>query len=212
MHITIVLFDGVDLLDVGGPYEVFLTASRLASRRGTKPPFTVSTVTTDGLPVASFGGMKLSPHTSVAEIEQRPSVLLVPGTIDLDGPLNDAALLTSITELATDADIVASVCTGAFLLAEVGLLQDRPWTTHWEDIDVLADRSDSLAGQRRVRWVDEGNVVTSAGLSSGIAMSLHLVDRLASRDLAVQTAHQLEYDWTPDDPSCADWSGAEPRS
>lgn len=208
MHITIVLFDGVDLLDVGGPYEVFLTASRLASKRGTKPPFTVSTVTTDGLAVTSFGGMKLSPHASAAESEQTPSVLLVPGTIDLDGPLNDAALLTSITELAAGADIVASICTGAFLLAEVGLLKDRPWTTHWEDIDALATRSDSLLGQRGVRWVDDGSVVTSAGLSSGIAMSLHLVDRLAGRELAVQTANQIEYDWTPGDPSCLDWSGA----
>jgi transcriptional regulator GlxA family with amidase domain len=97
----------------------------------------------------------------------------------------------------TDVLLVASVCTGAFILGELGLLDDRPWTTHWEDVDVLSPRVKG-EGRPGVRWVDSGRVVTSGGLSSGIAMALHLVERLAGRELAVRTARQIEYDWDPE--------------
>ena len=194
MRIAILLYDGVDLLDSGGPYEVFLTAARLAVRDGAQPPFEVLTVTPDGGPITAYGGLRLTPHTDAAgarEIE----VLIVPGTTDVDGALADEALLASIARLREHSAIVASVCTGAFLLARLGLLTDRAWTTHWEDIDVLAQTLGPAGARRDVRWVDEGAEVTAAGLSSGIAMSLHLVDRLAGRELAERTARQLDYAW-----------------
>jgi transcriptional regulator GlxA family with amidase domain len=100
-----------------------------------------------------------------------------------------------IAATARDCELVASVCTGAFLLAAAGLLDGQPATTHWEDqadlraafpqVEVLSDR----------RWVDNGRVVTSGGISAGMDMSLHLVERLAGRELAVSTARQMEYDW-----------------
>ena len=121
----------------------------------------------------------------------------MPGTTDIDGALADDALLTSIARLREHSAIVASVCTGAFLLARLGLLTDRAWTTHWEDVDTLAQTLGPGGARREVRWVDEGAEVTAAGLSSGIAMSLHLVDRLAGRDLAERTARQLDYTWDP---------------
>lgn len=123
-------------------------------------------------------------------------LIVVPGTIDLDRVLADERLHGALQAATRRAELVASVCTGAFLLGALGLLEDRPWTTHWEDVDALAERVNGGA-TRSVRWVDADSVVTAAGLSSGIAMALHLVDRLVGRDLAERTARQLDYDWDP---------------
>jgi transcriptional regulator GlxA family with amidase domain len=92
--------------------------------------------------------------------------------------------------------VVASVCTGAFLLAKTGKLTGKQVTTHWEDIDDLKEMFPSIDVLSTLRWVDEGSFVTSAGISAGIDMSLHLVERLHSRKLAQRTARQLEFDWT----------------
>ncbi|MDY7099714.1 MAG: DJ-1/PfpI family protein [Actinomycetota bacterium] len=197
MRIGILLFDGVDLLDAGGPYEVFLTASRLAGRDGDPAPFEVVTFTVDGAPVTAYGGMGLVPGASAADVGAL-DVVIVPGTIDLTALLADAALLDTIRSLASGSPITTSVCTGAFLLAGAGVLTDQPWTTHWEDVDDLAARLGPAGATRGVRWVDAGDVVTAAGLSSGIAMALHLVDRLAGRDLAERTARQIDYEWAPE--------------
>jgi transcriptional regulator GlxA family with amidase domain len=196
MRIAIVLYQDVDLLDCGGPYEVFLTATRLALRDGDPAPFEVVTVTPSGQAVTAYGGLSLTPHcdwAAAGEIE----VLVVPGTTEIDRALGDEALLACIDRLRAGAKIVASVCTGAFLLAKLGLLEERAWTTHWEDVDLLAQALGAAGARRDVRWVADGAIVTAAGLSSGIAMSLHLVDRLAGRELAERTARQLDYDWDP---------------
>jgi transcriptional regulator GlxA family with amidase domain len=197
MRIGILLFDGVDILDAGGPYEVFLTANRLAVRDGRPAPFEVVTISADGRPVTVYGGLGVSPAANAADAGPL-EVVMVPGTVDLTGPLADEALMSTIAELAAGATITTSVCTGAFLLAAAGVLTDQPWTTHWEDVDDLTGRLGSAGATRGVRWVDAGDVVTSAGLSSGIAMALHLVDRLAGIDLAERTARQIDYEWAPD--------------
>lgn len=194
MRIGIVLYEGVDLLDVGGPYEVFLTASRLAVRAGGSAPFDVLTVGVGAELVNAYGGMGLLPQAALGDVDL--DVLIVPGTIALDPVLADERLHAALGAATRSTALTASVCTGAFLLGALGLLDDRPWTTHWEDVDALSQK---VRGQatRAVRWVDAGSVVTSAGLSSGIAMALHLVDRLAGRDLAARTSRQLDYDWDP---------------
>ncbi len=94
------------------------------------------------------------------------------------------------------SDITASVCTGAFVLGRLGLLEGIGWTTHFEDLPALAEMVSSDRGIV-APWVDEDSIVTAGGLSSGIAMALHLVDRLDGRDLAVRTAHQIQYAWEP---------------
>ena len=86
--------------------------------------------------------------------------------------------------------------TGAFLLAKAGLLDTKLATTHWEDVDDLKTMFPAVTVRSGVRWIDEGSVVTSAGISAGIDMSLHLVERVASRELALRTARQMEFDWT----------------
>ncbi|RMU72604.1 ThiJ/PfpI protein [Pseudomonas syringae pv. aptata] len=95
--------------------------------------------------------------------------------------------------------MVAAVCTGAFLLARTGKLAGKQVTTHWEDIDDLKEMFPSVDVLSTLRWVDEGSFVTSAGISAGIDMSLHLVERLHSRELAERTALQMDFDWTEND-------------
>lgn len=196
MRIGILLFEGVDLLDSGGPYEVFLTASRLTQRDGAPAPFEIVTLTTDGAPVTAYGGLILTPGSSLAAVGAI-DLLLVPGTTDLSSPLADTELIEAVRTLSADAELTASVCTGAFLLAKAGLLGEKKWTTHWEDIDLLAETVGAQGAVRHRRWVDAGEIVTSGGLSSGIAMALHLVARFAGRELADRTARQIEYDWNP---------------
>ena len=197
MRIGIVVFEQVDLLDVGGPYEVFLTASRLVERDGGEAPFEVLTLGLTGEPVAAYGGLRLIPQATLADSGPL-DVLVVPGAIRIDDVLADAALAAAIGKAAATAGTVASVCTGAFVLQSLGLLEDRPWTTHWEDVPDLMARAGG-GGEAWIRWVDAGEVVTSGGLSSGIAMALHLVERFAGRDLALRTARQIEYEWDPQD-------------
>jgi transcriptional regulator GlxA family with amidase domain len=198
MRIGIVVFEQVDLLDVGGPYEVFLTASRLVERDGGEAPFEVLTLGFSGEPVAAYGGLRLTPQSTLAEAGSL-DVLVVPGAIAIDEVVADTGLVGAVGAAAERASVVASVCTGAFVLGALGRLEGRPWTTHWEDVEALAAGLQGAgAGEAWVRWVDTGEVVTSGGLSSGIAMALHLVERFAGRDLAVRTARQIEYEWDPD--------------
>jgi len=195
MRIGIVVFDQVDLLDVGGPYEVFLTASRLVVRDRGEPPFEVLTVGVGPDPVEAYGGLALTPQATLADCGPL-DVLVVPGAIKIDDVLADPRVMTAVAPVARAAPVVASVCTGAFVLGALGLLDGRPWTTHWEDVEMLSGRI-GARGEGWVRWVDSGEVVTAGGLSSGIAMSLHLVERFAGRELAVKTAKQIEYEWDP---------------
>jgi len=196
MRIGILLFDGVDVLDAGGPYEVLLTANRLRERSRGSAPFEVITISPDGSAVTAYGGLGLLPHAAAADSGPL-DVVVIPGTIDLDAALGNAGLIDVIESLATVSQITTSVCTGAFLLDAVGLLNDGPWTTHWEDIDSLAQTAPAANAQSGVRWADAGNVITAGGLTAGIDMALHLVDRLVGIELAEQTARQLDHHWSP---------------
>ena len=195
--VAILLFEDVDLLDVGGPYEVFLTAARLTERVGDGPAFDVVTVSPDGFPVTSYGGMGLVPQMAADQLEVA-DVVVIPGAIAIKDVSSRLDVRAAVQHLVDLAKVTTSVCTGAFLLGDQGLLNDISWTTHHEDVDDLADHINSADGKSHVRWIDTGDVVTAGGLSSGIAMALHMVDRLHSRELAVKTAAQIEYVWDPE--------------
>ncbi len=197
MRIGILLFDEVDLLDFGGPYEVFLTASRLMARQGHGRAVEVRALSLDGGPVTAYGGVGLIPDGPLSP-DLELDALIVPGAIAITDLVADSALVESVRRAAAGVPIMASVCTGAFLLGAAGLLDGRPWTTHWEDVDDLAVSVGVEGATRDVQWVDSGEVVTAGGLSAGIGMALHLVDRLLGRDLAVATARQIDYAWDPE--------------
>ncbi|SEJ11790.1 DJ-1/PfpI family protein [Demequina mangrovi] len=194
---VMLLFDGFDLIDAGGPYEVLLTASRLLERDGLEPEFEVVLATPGGGDVAAYGGMTLTRLADSDEIAEC-DLLLVPGTIDVACALGDTLLMQTVERLAAASSMTASVCTGAFLLARAGLLGERPSTTHWEDLSDLAACGEVQEVVGGVRWVDAGSILTSGGLTSGMHLALHLVARLSSEDLALRTARQLDMDWSPD--------------
>ena len=186
MRIGLLVFEGCDAMDVVGPYEVLLTANRLRERAG-RPA--LAEVVTVGEPCRVFGGLAVTPSCSVEQAGGL-DVLIVPGAIDIEAATPDAAL----TSLAGRTQVLASVCTGAFFLRRAGLADDVVLTTHWEDVEQL--RATGADVRDDVRWVDEGTVVSSGGISSGIAMALHLVERFADRELAEATARQIDYVWT----------------
>lgn len=195
-RVGMLVFDGFDVLDTGGPYEVFLTASRLAERDGDAPSFSVELVSPTGADVVAYGGMTLTNLAAVTD-QSRYDVVVVPGTINVPRALANPEIGAAVSRMATLGTLTTSVCTGAFLLAGQGILDGLPATTHWEDVEGLrqAGIADARAG---VRWVDTGAVVTSGGLTSGLHMALHVVARIVGEEMARRTARQLDMDWSPD--------------
>lgn len=197
----VLLFDGCDLLDVAGPTEALLTADRLRRRGGGPGLVELRPIAVDDRAITVPGGLGLTaPTTAAAPLDPPPepgAVLLVPGMVDIELALADPALIAAVARLAATVTVTASVCTGAFLLAAAGLLRGQPATTHHEDLAALAARDDVGRAVPDRRWVVGSGVVTAGGLASGLDLGLHLVERLADRDLAVRTAAQLEYLWDP---------------
>ncbi len=195
-RIALLAYPGCDLLDLGGPYEVFITANRLAARASKPEPFALSVATPDGGATTVLGGLGVVPHGRASDLPAL-AALVVPGAVAIDQALRDRDLVAAVTELAARSDRVASVCTGAFLLAEAGLLVDRVATTHHEDRGTLAARPDvgQVLGDARV--VDAGTVLTAGALTCGIDLGLRLVALLAEVDLAVAVAANLAHPWEP---------------
>ena len=195
LDIAILLFPEVEVLDFAGPFEVFSVASRIA-RDWPQAPFRVSTVAAQRQPVPARHGLPVLANFS---FDERPPVdlLIVPGGI-VDQPMGDPATLAWLASATRQAALTASVCTGAFLLAKLGLLDGRTVTTHWEDIPELRSAYPALTVVEDVPYVDEGRIVTSAGISAGITMSLHLVGRILGVAAAQATARQMQYDWNPE--------------
>ena len=206
MQVGIYVFDEVEVLDFAGPFEVFSTAARLIQRDGGNAPFEVVLLAATADPVRARAGLQVLPHHTLAD-HPKLDVLIVPGgvvTAELDRPrLSDWIMAQSL-----QVKVLASVCTGAFLLERAGLLNEREAITHWEDIDDLRRVSHDSGSLVKVlanqRWVEAKPAVhhggvcrlfTSAGISAGIDLSLHLVAELATPELARRTARQMDYDW-----------------
>jgi transcriptional regulator GlxA family with amidase domain len=110
--------------------------------------------------------------------------------------LNKKQVTDWILDQSTKVQIVASVCTGVFLLAKAGVIYDHEVTTHWEDINDLQIQYPKLRVKQYVRWVEQGKIITSGGISAGIDMSLHLVKLMSSHQHAIATAKQMEFCWS----------------
>lgn len=194
-NVGVLLFDGVALLDVAGPFEV-LTRARLEpgveSRRTEEGAlFEVFTVAKTSEPVTATGGIVLVPRHSFADAPPI-DLLLVPGGFGTRPLLQDAETVEWIRTTAASARRTASVCTGALLLARAGLLDGRRATTHWGAFGLLSSLAKDVAVDRDARFVDDG-VMTSAGVASGVDLALHIVETLFGRAVADETARYLEY-------------------
>ncbi len=183
-RVGVLAFPGVTLLDVAGPAEVLAEANRYGAR------YEVVTYSADGLPVRTSTGIRLEADAAVADAAGLDTVLL-PGSDALaTGPL-DPALVAAADELTRGVPRIASVCTGAFLLAAIGRLDGRRATTHWRFADVLARRHPRVTVEPDAIFVTDGPVATSAGVTAGIDLLLGLVEGDHGPDLAREVARSL---------------------
>jgi transcriptional regulator GlxA family with amidase domain len=187
--VAIFIHDGVELLDFSGPGEVFAAAN-------SRQAFDVYTVAAAPDAVVSQGFVTIKPQYTFANCPP-PDIIILPGG-RTEVPLGDAAVIQWIKDASPKAEVVMSVCTGAFLLAKAGLLDGREATTHWSAIESLRQEAPKTTVRENRRFVDNGKVVTAAGVSAGIDASLHVVDRLLGREVAQRAARYMEYKWQPE--------------
>ena len=198
-NVGIVIFDGVEVLDFTGPFEVFsrtrLVSGQEARRSEESAPFKVFTVAKSREPITAIGGLVVVPHHAFAEAP-RIDLLVVPGGFGTRPLLNDQETLDWLRRLAAGARQVTSVCTGALLLAKAGLLAGKRATTHHLALDLLESLNAGVKVERGLRVVDDG-VITSAGVASGIDMAFYVVEALFGREVADETARYIEYRRVP---------------
>ena len=189
MNIGIYIYDQAEVLDFSGPFEVFSVANRLANLG-----WNIWLVAEEKSLVEARGVFQVKPHYSIQNVPEL-DVLIVVGGVHSE-ELRKTEVINWIRKTAEKTQITASVCTGAFLLAEAGLLDGLEVTTHWEDIPDLQRNYPSLQVRKGIRWIEQGKLFTAAGISAGIEMSLELVARLAGAELAERTARHMEYTWS----------------
>lgn len=193
LKLAILVFPGVEVIDLGGPYEVFTEASW-----GRGALFDVYTVAPKPGPFEtkpSWGGLTLTPDYTIANAP-RPDILVVPGG-NIVGTYKDAAVQQWIKSTADSAQYVMSVCNGAYFLGASGLLDGLKATTAAPLIDGLKGVAPTCQPVYDRRVVDNGKIITTAGLSAGIDGALHLVEKIAGHDIAFLTALNMEYNWQP---------------
>ncbi len=196
--VGILIFDDVEVLDFCGPFEVF--ASSIApgdADREARRLFDVYTIAQESRVIHCRGDLLVQPHFT---IQDHPplDILLIPGGQGTRREHTNQLLLDWIAAQDQQTELTTSVCTGAFLLAANGLLNGKRATTHWGSIDWLREHHPQVDVRDDARFVDEGRVITSAGVSAGIDMALHIVSRLCGPEIAAATARNMEYPW-PDD-------------
>lgn len=194
-NVAIVVHQGVELLDFAGPGEVFAAAANQGAQRG-HPWFRVYTVAPSEGPVVSQGFVTIQPAYTIQDCPA-PDILVIPGggTGVLTG---DQAFMSWVRSITPDTEICFSVCTGALVLAKAGRLDGLEATTHWGAISALKQAAPGATVLENRRFLDNGRVITTAGVSAGIDGALHLVARLLGLNAARQTARYMEYQWDPD--------------
>jgi transcriptional regulator GlxA family with amidase domain len=186
-RIAIGIWDGVEELDFAGPFEV-LTAWAMGYD---DHDVSVVTVAEEAGPVRCAHGLRVVPDTTWSELG-RPDVVVLPG----GGHRTQLQphVLDRLRGFASEGTLMTSVCTGALVLAAAGLLDNRPATTHWSALESLGEAGEGIEVRPDARFVDSGEVVTAAGVSAGIDMALHLVERLGSAERSAEIRRYIQYE------------------
>lgn len=189
-QVVMLLFDDAEVMDVAGPFEVFSVAGR---RHGLEP-FAVTLVAEREGAVILRNGFRLLPHTT---LEQAPAadLLIIPGGMGTRREMHNPVVRDWLLRTTSKAELLLSVCTGALILASAGLLDGLEATTHHGALDLLRETAPKARVREGVRFLDNGRIVVAAGISAGIDMSLHVVERLLGEELAEETARYMEYHW-----------------
>ncbi len=190
-NVAVLIFPGVQIIDYTGPWEVLGHATVDGQRA-----FHIYSVAAKPGPITTSMGMSVNPNYTFADAP-KADVLVVPGG-GVDPQLENAALIEWVRASARDAEVVLSVCNGAFFLARAGLLDGLEATTFAGLIEQLRAAAPKTKVVRDKRFVDNGKIVTAAGLSSGIDGALHVIEKLYGKGAAQVAAVSLEYDWRPD--------------
>lgn len=185
LAVRVFAFPGVRLLDVTGPIEVFTSANDFGGR------YRLQVVSEDGLDVVTSSGTRLGADLSVDDVREPSDVLIIPGGAEWERLIKDDALLDVVRQLNEKARCTASVCTGAFLLAAAGLLDGRRATTHWRNSGQLALRFPAVQVEPDAIFVQDGQVLTSAGVSAGIDLSLAIVEKHCGARVARAVAKDM---------------------
>ena len=191
-HIGILLFPDVEELDAVGPWEVLA----FWTRTWPDDDYAVTTLAKDAGPVTCAKGLRILPdHT----YQGAPplDVLIYPGGQGTRPHLKDEDQLDWVRRQRAQVPLMTSVCTGSLVYAAAGLLSNRPATTHWASLDLLSGLDPTIEVRPDDRFVDSGEIITSAGVSAGIDMALHLVQRLASTERAREVRRGIQYDPQP---------------
>jgi len=187
--VTLFIFDDIEVLDLAGPLDVF----SLANEHGDRELFDIKITGKNKTAVrAASNGLCVTPDYTIDDVTDT-DVLIIPGGYDISDVLSDKDVLDWIERLSSTASQVLSVCSGALILAKAGLLEGLKATTHHTDIDELIELAPNTEIVQGVKFIDNGKIVTSAGISTGIDMSLHVIEKLCGSDIATKTAVSLEY-------------------
>ena len=191
--VGILLFPEVEVLDFCGPFEVFSVTRINESKRREEPsPFRVLLIADTTEPISAAGGMRVLPDCSTTACPSL-DILLVPGGWGTRQQMTNARLIDWIRQRAKKVETVSSVCTGALLLGSAGLLDGHRATTHFGALSLLRERFPKVNVVDNEHVVDEGNILTSAGISAGIDLALRLVKRYCGEETARGTARHMEY-------------------
>ncbi|MCT8333730.1 DJ-1/PfpI family protein [Leptospira sp. 85282-16] len=193
LQIGILIFPEVEVMDFAGPFEVF----SLAETNERKKLCQVHIVAENLSPIPARNGLIVLPNYDYTNCPQM-DILIVPGGFGAEElEIKNQTTLSWIKAKYSEVKHLASICTGAFLLAEIGLLDHLEVTTHWMDIETLKNNYPMLNVKENVRFTDNGKILTSGGISSGIHLSFYLLQKLFGLEVATRTAKRMEYDWDP---------------
>lgn len=195
-QVGIFIFDDVEELDFVGPWEVFQMANEVARLTGQTEPLSNHLISRDGKDITAVKAMRVGAHMSMEDVKSL-DVLLIPGGNGTRTVIKDNAIMNWVGQIAPTCEWVTSVCTGAFVLAKAGLLEGRRAATHWatfEEFERLGLKGELVPN---VRYVRDGHIVTAAGVSAGIDMSLWLVGQWISPQFSRDVARAMQYDPVP---------------
>lgn len=190
--VAVLIFEGVELLDFAGPFEVFSSARAVSGDR--ERLMKVFAVAESLAPVTCRNGLIVQPDYTLENCPPA-DILVAPGGTGTRTAITRPELIEWLFQRSQEAELTTSVCTGSFLLAKANLLAGKAVTTHWASIQRMRNDFPDLEVQENVRWVDSDKIVTGAGVSAGIDMSLHVLERLYGPEVAQATARDIEYDY-----------------
>ncbi len=190
-RVALALFEGFNVLDAYGPVEAF-AMSRLPGAM--QPLFDIVTMAEFSGAVHSGEGPATYAAYSFSDVPEF-DILLIPGGPGTRRGVTNVPLLNQLATVSHQATVTATVCTGSALLARTGLLDGRPATSNKKAWDWVVEQGPQVNWQRQARWVDDGDIITSSGVSAGIDMALSLIARLHDQEIANEAANRMEYIW-----------------